>query len=158
MLAVVDANPAGLDTDAIASHVHGDGPTTAQRESVRRAIRTLHDRGLVEVTTRWVTRPRRSLKRIVDLSGCDVGFCAACAQRMRRIRLQNWHRRAMRDNARIDPAWLQDLAAAEASGFVHYAASAERLTTSEPDAVDNHRRRQQFVSPAHPQPPCQHHH
>ena len=155
VLAAVHASPVGLDTEAIASRLHGDDPTASQRESVRRAIRTLRDRELIEVTTHWVTRPRRSLKRIFDLSGCDVGFCAACAQRMRRTRLQNRHRRAMRDNARIDPAWLQDLAAAEASGFVHYAASAERLITIDPDVVDTHQRRLQVVTPVHPPSPHQ---
>jgi hypothetical protein len=147
VLAVVNANPGGLPSDAIARELHDGDPTPAQLESVRRAIRSLRERELVEVTTRWVTRPRRSLKRIFDLSGCDVGFCSRCGERIRRVRLQDWHRRAMRENARSDPAWLEDLAAAEASGFVHFAASAERLVATEPDAVDNHRRRLQFVSP-----------
>lgn len=152
VLGVVNANRAGLAADDIAAQLH-DRPTAAQLESVRRAIRTLRERGLIEVTTRWVTRPRRSLKRVFDLAGCDPGPCSGCARRMRRVRLQDWHRRTMRDFARSDPGWLEDLAAAEASGFVHYAASAERLVSTEPDAVDNHRRRQRFASPAKPDPP-----
>jgi hypothetical protein len=56
----------------------------------------------------------------------------------------------MRDFARSDPAWLQDLAVAEAAGFVHYAASAERLVSSEPEAVDHHRRRRQHAAPVRP--------
>lgn len=156
VLAVVNANPAGLGTDAIASHLHGERPTPAQLESVRRAIRTLRDRELVDVTTHWVTQPRRSRKRVFALSGCDAGFCAGCAQRMRRVRLQDGHRRVMRDHARTDPGWLQDLAAAEASGFVHYAASQQRLVSAEPDAVDHHRRRLQYVSPANRHTPSQH--
>ena len=147
VLAVVEANPGGLAVDDIARRLHGDQPSAAQLESARRAIRTLRERELVEVTTRWDTRPRRSLKRIFHLSGCDVGFCSLCGQRMRRVRLEDWHRRVMRDNARSDPGWLEDLAAAEASGFVHHAASDERLVSSEPDAVDDHRRRLQFVMP-----------
>ena len=151
VLAVVNANPAGLAADDIAAHLH-ERPTPAQLESVRRAIRTLRDRGLIELTIRSVTRPRRSLKRVFDLAGCQPGPCSGCARRMRRLRLQDWHRRTMRDFARSDPGWLEDLAAAEASGFVHYAASAERLVSTEPDAVDNHRRRLQFASPAKPNP------
>jgi hypothetical protein len=147
VLAVVNADPSGLTADAIAGQLHGGRPSPAQLESVRRAIRTLRQHELVEVSTRWVSRPRRSTKRIFHLSGCDVGFCSMCGQRMRRVRLADWHRRAMRDHARSDPAWLEDLAAAEASGFVHYAASAERVVSTEPDAVDDHRRRLQFVSP-----------
>jgi hypothetical protein len=150
VLAMVDTKPEGLASDAIARHLYGESPSAAQMESVRRAIRTLRERELVEVTTRWVTRPRRSLKRIFHLSGCDVGFCSLCGQRMRRVRLQEWHRRVMRDHARSDPGWLEDLARAEASGFVHHAASSERLVSTEPDAVDDHRRRLQFVSPRHP--------
>jgi hypothetical protein len=147
VLAIVGANRSGLTSDAIAGHLYGERPSPAQLESVRRAVRTLRQRELVEVSTRWVTRPRRSIRRIFHLSGCEVGFCSLCGQRMRRVRLEDWHRRAMANHARSDPAWLEDLAAAEASGFVHYAASAERLVSTEPDAVDDHRRRLQFVSP-----------
>jgi len=147
VLAVVDANPSELTSDAIAAQLHGGRASPAQLESVRRAIRTLRQRELVDVSSRWISRPRRSMKRIFHLSGCDVGFCSLCGQRMRRVRLADWHRRVMRDHARSDPAWLEDLAAAEASGFVHYAASAEHVVSSEPDAVDNHRRRPQFVAP-----------
>ena len=155
VLAVVNANPSGLTSDAIAAQLHVGRPSPAQLESVRRAIRTLRQRELVDVSTRWVSRPRRSMKHIFHLSGCDVGFCSLCGQRMRRVRLADWHRRAMRNHARSDPAWLEDLAAAEASGFVHYAASAERLVSTEPDAVDDHRRRLQFVSPT-PRSPRRH--
>lgn len=62
-------------------------------------MRTLRE--LIEVSTRWVTQPRRSLKRVFDLSD------ATRAMRRRRV---------------------------------HHAASAERLVSTEPDAVDNHRR------------------
>lgn len=64
----VRANPNGLAADTIARHIHGADPTPAQLESVRRAIRTLSARGLVERAARWDRRPRRSLKRFVDLS------------------------------------------------------------------------------------------
>ena len=153
VLAVVNANPEGLATDAIAGHLHGEAPSAAQVESVRRAIRTLRERELVDVTTRWVNRPRRSLKRVFHLAGCEVGFCSLCAQRMRRVRLQDWHRRVMRDHARSDPGWLEDLATAEASGFVHRTASAERLVATDPDAIDEYRRRLQFVLPRSPRSP-----
>jgi hypothetical protein len=150
VIEVVEANAAGVATDTITGQLYGPDPLPAQRESVRRALRTLRQRGLIDVTTQPVTRTRRSRKRIFDLSGCDPHFCSACAQRTRRVRLQDWHRRTMRDFARSDPAWLQDLAVAEASGFVHYAASAERLASSEPDAVDHHRLRLQHAAPVQP--------
>jgi hypothetical protein len=152
VLGVIEANAAGLAADAIVGRLYGPHPRPAERESVRRALRTLRQRGLIEVTTRQATRTRRSLKRIFDLSGCDPDFCSACARRTRRVRLQDWHRQAMRDLARGDAGWLQDLAVAEASGFVHYAASADRLVSIEPEAVDHHRRRLQFAAPIQPGP------
>lgn len=65
------------------------------------------------------------------------------------MRLQDWHRRAMRANAAHDPEWLDDLAVAEASGFVHEHAT-ERVVSERPDAVDACRRRVQVVIPAPP--------
>src|SRR5688572_29855742 len=150
VLNVVDANPDGLAVDAIASRVFGRKPTLAQMESVRRAIRTLHSRGLVERTTRWDSRPRKSLKRFVDLAPCEGGYCDSCAQRKRRVRLQDWHRKALRANAKHDPAWLNELAAAEESGFVHATASADRIVSEKPYAVDQCQRRLQFISPSLP--------
>ncbi len=150
MLDVVNANRDGLAADTIATHLHGPNPTPAQLESVRRAVRTLHARGLVERTTRWDTRPRKSLKRFVELSGCEAGFCDSCAQRKRRVRLQDRHRKTMRENAKHDPAWIGDLAAAEESGFVHVTASPERIVAEKPNAVDQCQRLLQFVSPPQP--------
>jgi hypothetical protein len=150
VLAVVDANPSGLTADTIATRLYGAKRTRPQIEAVRRAIRTLHARGLVERTTRRDSRPRKSIKRFIDLSPCDPVFCDLCAQRKRRVRLQDWHRRAMRDNAKHDPAWLNDLAAAEASGFIHATASAERIVDAKPKTVDQCYRRLQFVSPQQP--------
>lgn len=147
VLEVVDRNSEGLAVDAIAKQVHGRNPTAAQYESLRRAIRTLHARGLVDVTRRWERRPRKSLKRFVDLAPCEAEFCALCAQRKRRVRLGDWHRKAMRANAKHDPAWLDDLALAEASGFVHATASDQRVIDEKPQTVDMCDRRLQFVSP-----------
>jgi hypothetical protein len=147
VLDVVDANPDGLAADTIALHLYGREPSSAQLESVRRAIRTLCAKGLVDRTTRWDSRPRRSLKRLVDLSPCEGGYCDSCAQRKRRVRLQDWHRRSMRTNAKYDPDWLIDLAAAEESGFVHATASAERVIDTKPNTVDPCQRRVQFISP-----------
>jgi hypothetical protein len=152
VLAVVEANAEGVAADTIAKDLYGPDPRRAQLESVRRALRTLRQRGLIDVSSRSVTRTRRSLKRIFDLSGCDAEFCPACARRTRRVRLQDRHRRIMRDLARRDPGWLQDLATAEASGFVHYAASVDRLVSIEPEAVDHHRRRMQHATPTHANP------
>lgn len=150
VLDVVDANPDGITADTISNQIHGTDPTPAQLESVRRAIRTLHARGLVARTTRWESRPRKSLKRFVDLSPCEPIFCNSCAQRKRRVRLQDWHRRAMRKNAKRDQARLSDLAIAEQSGFVHATASTERIVTERPDTVDVCQLRLQFISPAQP--------
>jgi hypothetical protein len=124
VLEVVEADPAGVATDTITGQLYGPDPRPAQREPVRRALRTLRQRGLIDVSTQPVTRTRRSLERIFDLSGCDPHF------------------------ARSDPGWLQDLAVAEASGYVHHTASAERLVSVEPRAVDHHRRRLQHAAPA----------
>ena len=151
VLEVVDAHPEGLAVDAIASQIHGRKRTPAQLESVRRAIRTLYASGLVERTTRWDRRPRKSLKRFVSLAPCERGFCDLCAQRKRRVRLNDWHRRAMRENAKHDPAWLSDLAAAEEYGFVHETASPDRIVTEKPNTVDQCDRRIQFISPRRPQ-------
>jgi hypothetical protein len=153
VLAVVDANPEGLAINTIVEHLHGAAATRAQQESVRRAVRTLRQRQLVTVTARRVRSPRRSRRRIFDLSGCEVGFCSGCARRLRRFRLQNWHRQAMNANARHDPGWLDDLAAAEASGFVHCAASDERLVATDPSAVDQVHHWQQLVLPRNPDAP-----
>jgi hypothetical protein len=150
VLDVVDANPDGLAADAIAGHLYGRAPTRAQLESVRRAIRTLHGRGLVSRTTRFDRRPRKSLKRFIDLAPCEAGFCGMCAQRKRRVRLNDWHRKAMRDNGKHDPAWLNDLAAAKQSGFVHATASSERIIDEKPNTVDQCHRRLQFISPPQP--------
>jgi hypothetical protein len=147
VLDVVDAHDAGISADAIARLVCGRKPTAAQLESVRRAIRTLDARGLVKRSSRWDDRPRKSLKRLVDLVPCDAVYCDSCAQRKRRVRLQEWHRRAMRANAKHDPAWLDDLAASEAAGFIHETASSERVVDTKPTAVDQRRVRVQFVSP-----------
>lgn len=136
-----------MAADTIATHLYGRTPTTAQLESVRRAIRTLCAHGLVDRTTRRDTRPRRSLKRLVDLSPCEGGYCDSCAQRKRRVRLQDWHRRAMRANAKYDPAWLNNLATAEESGFVHANASTEPVIDTKPNTVDHCQRRLQFISP-----------
>lgn len=150
VLDIVNANPDGLPADAIAAHVHGSNPTAAQFEAVRRAIRTLHSRGLVQKKSQWERRPRRSLKRLIDLTPCEGEFCASCAQRKRRVRLDDWHRRNMRASAKHDPAWLTDLAVAEASGFVHATASAERVVDTKPATVDQCFRRVQFVLPLAP--------
>jgi hypothetical protein len=147
VLDIVDANPDGLAVEIIAKHVHGRSPTPAQLESVRRAVRTLYARGLVERTSRWDTRPRKSLRRFVALAPCESGFCDSCAQRKRRVRLQDWHRRAMRNNAKHDPTWLNDLAAAEHSGFIHATASAGRIVEEKPNTVDQCHRRLQFIRP-----------
>ena len=53
----------------------------------------------------------------------------------------------MRDNAKHDPVWLSDLAAAEESGFVPATASSERIVVQKPNAVDECQRRLQFISP-----------
>jgi hypothetical protein len=148
VLEIIDASPEGLAADTIATQLHKRKPTAAQVESVRRAIRTLSARGLVEVTTRWDSRSRKSLKRFVDLAPCDTVFCELCAERKRRVRLNDWHRRSMRANAKHDPAWLGDLALAEACGFVHATASGQRIVEEKPNTVDKCERRIQFVSPA----------
>lgn len=147
VLEIVEGHPDGVAADTIARHVFGRRPSTAQLESVRRAIRTLAGRGLVARTARWDNRPRRSLKRLVDLAPCRGGYCDSCAQRKRRVRLQDWHRRAMRANAKYDPGWLTDLAAAEESGFIHVTASSERVIDTKPNTVDPCQRRVQFISP-----------
>lgn len=145
VLAAVEANPDGLAAYTLAARLFGRKPTRAQVESVRRAIRTLDQRGLVERATRFDNRPRKSLKRFVDLAPCEEGFCDSCAQRKRRVRLGDWHRKAMRANANHDPAWLNDLALAERSGFVHETASPERIVSEKPNAVDACHRRLQFI-------------
>lgn len=147
VLAVANANRVGLTADTIARQIHGRNPTAAQLESVRRAIRTLRARGMLEVTIRRDSRPRKSLKRFVDLAPCEAGLCAACARRKRRVRFQDRHRRVMRANAKHDPAWLGDLAIAEKSGFVHETASTERVVDEKPNTVDQCQRRLQFISP-----------
>ena len=153
VVALVHANPEGLTIDAIVERLHGAAATRAQHESVRRAVRTLRQRELVTVTPRQVRAHRRSRKRVFDLSGCEVGFCAACARRRRRLPLQDWHRRAMQANARHDPGWLEDLAAAEASGFVHSTASDERVVATDPAALDEVHHWQHLVLPRNPGAP-----
>ena len=148
VLAAVDASSEGLAVDAIATTLHGRNPTAAQLESVRRAIRTLHARELLAITTRRESRPRKSLKRFVSLAPCDTQFCGLCAQRKRRVRLEDWHRKAMRANAKHDPAWHDDLAVAEASGFVHATASDQRIVEEKPNTVDMCERRIKIVSRA----------
>ncbi len=64
----------------------GYATAAAKRESVRRAIRTLHARGLVERTTRWDSRPRKSLKRLVDLALTSELRGVFCQERSRRGR------------------------------------------------------------------------
>jgi hypothetical protein len=150
VLDVVDANPDGVAVDTIARHLHGRSPTRAQLESLRRAIRTLGSRGLVQCTIRRESRPRKSLRRFVDLAPCEDGFCDSCARRKRRVRLQDRHRRAMRENAKHDPAWLGDLAVAEQSGFIHATASPERIIAEKPNTVDQCRRRVRYISPLQP--------
>ena len=54
----------------------------------------------------------------------------------------------MRANAKHDPTWLDDLAVAEESGFVHVTASPERVVAEKPNTVDVCERRLQFLSPA----------
>ena len=54
----------------------------------------------------------------------------------------------MRENAKLDPAWLDDLAAAEKSGFVHATASGDRLVDEKPNSVDPCHRELQFIAPA----------
>jgi len=53
----------------------------------------------------------------------------------------------MRENAKHDPAWRDDLGAAEASGFVHATASGDRIITEKPNTVDQCQRQLQFISP-----------
>ena len=53
----------------------------------------------------------------------------------------------MRANAKHDPAWLDDLALAEASGFVHATASDQRVIDEQPNTVDMCDRRVQIVLP-----------
>jgi hypothetical protein len=148
VLDVVVASAEGVTSDAIASELFGGTPTATQKQSVRRAIRDLRARGLVEITTRWDRLPRKSLKRFIDLAPCDSQFCELCAQRKKRTRLDDWHRKAMRANAKQDPAWLEDLKYAEASGFVHATASGPRVVEEKPDTVDLCFRKVQVVSAA----------
>ena len=147
VVAVVAAQPDGLAADAIVRELFGRKPTRAQLESVRRAIRSLEAQGLVARALRRERRPRKSIKRLVSLVPCEGEYCDSCAQRKRRVRLQDWHRRAMRANAKYDPTWLDDLAASEATGFVHATASAERVVDANPGAVDHCDRRVQIVLP-----------
>ncbi len=70
-----------------------------------------------------------------------------CGERKRRRRLSDWHREVMNANAQQDPGWLDDLAAAERSGFVHEVASDERLVDEQPETVDLCQRRLQIVMP-----------
>ncbi len=147
VLEVVGANPDGLAVSDIVRRLHGGTPTRAQDESVRRAVRTLGGRGLVVVGHRLVRGQRRSLQRIFELAACQPGFCDLCARRVRRLRLQDWHQRMMRKNARHDPGWRDELATARASGFVHYSASPDRLVSLEPDATDTHVSWRQHVQP-----------
>lgn len=56
----------------------------------------------------------------------------------------------MRANAKYDPTWLDDLALAEQTGFVHEKASDTRLVDEKPNAVDSCTRRVQFVLPMKP--------
>jgi hypothetical protein len=137
VLAAVHSNVEGVAVDAIVEHLHGAAATRAQQESVRRAVRTLRQRELVRVERRRVKSQRRSRKRLFSLYPCGAGFCEGCARRVRRARLQPWHRESMKANAQHDPGWLDDLAAAERSGFVHYAASDERVIATDPSAVDD---------------------
>jgi hypothetical protein len=146
VLEIVRAHPDGVTANAISGQLHGTNATAAQRESVRRAVRTLAAMKLVERTTRWDNRPRRSLRRLVALAACEGDYCDACAQRKRRVRLRDWHKRAMRANAKHDPAWRDDLALAEATGFVHETASAERVVDTDPRAVDECERPLQFIT------------
>lgn len=148
VLKVVNANADGVSADAIASGIFGGAPTASQLESVRRALRSLVARGLVDSVTRLDRRTRRSRKRLVDLTPCMTGLCRACGERKRRVRLADWHRRVMRENAKVDAAWLDDLAAAEASGFVHQFASPERVVDTQPSAIDDWVRRIRFYVPA----------
>lgn len=148
MLATVQANPEGIAVDSIVRTIHGDKPTPAQTESVRRAIRTLVRSDLVARTTRFETRERKSLKRYVDVAPCLDGFCPLCAERKRRVRLGDWHRRVMKSNASQDAAWLDDLKLAEASGFVHETVSSDRLVDDKPTTVDLCRLRLQIILPA----------
>ena len=147
VLDIVEANPTGVAVDAIAAEVYGKCPTRAQLEATRRAVRSLRASGRVEVTTRWESRPRKSRRRFVEIAACVAEFCDLCAQRKRRVRLNDWHIKSMRANAKYDRAWLDDLALAQASGFVHATASAERVVEENPDAVDQCQLRLQFVAP-----------
>ncbi len=148
ILDAIAANPQGLFIGDVVRQLHGDTPTRAQEESVRRAIHTLGGRGLVGVERRMVTSERRSRKRIFELAACRTGFCEGCATRTRRMRLQHWHQRLMRSNALHDPGWRDELAAARASGFAHYSASPDRLVSVEPQATDRHTAWRQVVVPA----------
>ena len=147
VLAVVEATTDGLAVDELVAQIYGEQPTVSQREAVRRAVRTLARDGLVERSTRWETRTRKSLKRLLDIAPCDEGLCRLCGERKKRLRMTDWHREVMRSNAHHDPGWLDDLAAAERSGFVHEVASDVRLVDERPETVDLCRRRLQIVLP-----------